>query len=161
MRNIGTHELDKGNMGGLQMIMFDAVPRCEDTCVMYETCNYKNGVKCKLKKTYIEKILQNLDSAVAVKDQTAVMQIGLMIVPLFMQLITFKIHAASLDDIMLGTRIHPVYAEIRATIKDINLILRNMGVTQAKMKSRGSGLDLLNGNSSYYDDVVKKGTLVA
>ena len=158
MKNIGDMNLYKGKMGELQLIMWDALPNCSEECSIYEDCPYgavpHKRLKCEMRRRYLESVMGSLDKGIPKKDEMSNLSVGLMIAPLFSHLISFKIFEYSTGhNIMYGKGVHPVYKEIRATIKSINDILRDLGINNKDGKDRG----LIDGNSDYYDDMIRKG----
>lgn len=161
MKGIGDMTLYKGKLGNIQLIMWDALPDCVNACTIYTSCPYVGGErqrnKCEMRRRYLESIMTSLDNAVKEKDEISVLTIGLMIVPLFQHLINFKIFETTLSHtLMARTKIHPVYKEIRQTIKEINTLLKDLGVTAGE-KNKG----YLNGDSNYYDDLIRKGQVAS
>jgi len=154
MRNLGDMTLYKGKLGDVQLIMWDALPQCVEECTIYTTCPFDKGrLKCEMRRRYLESVMKSLEEGVKKKDEISALTIGLLIAPLFQHLISFKIFEHSLGhNIMAKTKIHPIYKEIRQTIKEISGLLKDLGLTEA---SKGKGY--LDGDPDYYDELISKG----
>ena len=163
MRDIGDMTLYKGKLGDVQLIMWDALPSCNDECTLYTDCPYihddalKKRSKCEMRRRYLESVMSNLEKAIKTKDEISSITMGLMIAPLFQHLISFKIYAHSLEhSVMIKNKVHPIYKEIRATIKEINGLLSGLGITENDKKR-----NMLDGNANYYDDMIRKGQIAS
>ena len=156
MRDIGDMTLYKGKLGDVQLIMWDALPGCTTECTIYDSCPYEGTqkrLKCEMRRRYLESVMTSLEKGIKQKDEMTSLTMGLLVAPLFSHLISFKIHSHSLQhDVMVKNRIHPVFKEIRATIKEINSLLKELGFTAGDKKG-----NYLDGNASYYDDMIQKG----
>jgi len=149
----------KKAMNNLKMTMFEAIPTCNEGCPLYSECNYINeNETCILQKRYISTIIDTLDKTVRKRDDVAALKMGFMILPVFQQLISFKMTAYSLgNNVMFGNKIHPVYKEIRETIKLANYLLDSVTVLCSDDREMG----FLDGDSSYYDALLKNGEVPA
>lgn len=158
MKDIGDMTLYKGKLGDVQLIMWDALPDCTDDCKIYDECPYeKNRNKCEMRRRYLESVMKSLEAGVQKKDEMSALTVGLMVAPLFQSLISFKIYEHSLGhDVMSRTKVHPIYKEIRQTIKEISSLLKDLGITEDGKKG-----NYLDGNSEYYDEMVGKGRIVS
>lgn len=161
MKDLGGMTIYKGKLGDVQLIMWDALPDCTEECDIYFECPYVGGSrqrnKCEMRRRYLEAVMQSLDKGIKEVDEITSLTVGLLIAPLFQHLISFKIFTHGMGhNIMVGKKIHPVYKEIRQTIKEINLLLKELGLTKG-----GIDKTLLNGNSSYYDDMIQHGNIPA
>ena len=158
MKDIGDMSLYKGKLGDVQMIMWDALPDCTDECPIFDKCPYDyKRIKCEMRRRYLESVMTSLEKGVQKKDEMSALTVGLMVAPLFTALISFKIFEHSLQhQVMLRTKVHPIYKEIRQTIKEISSLLKDLGITEdTKNKS------YLDGNSEYYDEMIQKGRTVS
>ncbi len=160
MKNLGSMNLKKGTFGdsNVSLIMWDALPDCNDECSIWESCPYeKNRAKCEMRRQYVTSVINQLEKAIQIKDETSILKMGLLLMPLFNHLVDFKIthHALNGDTIIFNrgsAKIHPVYKEIRATVKMINEMLNDLGVSRED-KKRG----MLDGDSDYYETMVRNG----
>jgi len=158
MKDIGDMTLYKGKLGDVQLIMWDALPDCTDECSIYESCPYeKRRMKCEMRRRYLESVMDSLEKGVKKKDEISSLTIGLLVAPLFQSLISFKIFQHSLGhDVMMRTKVHPIYKEIRQVIKEISSLLKDLGLTEGDKKG-----NYLDGNSEYYDQMISKGRTVS
>ena len=158
MKDIGDMTLYKGKMGDVQLIMWDALPDCTDECTIYDSCPYeKRRMKCEMRRRYLESVMDSLEKGVKKKDEISALTVGLLVAPLFQALISFKIFQHSLGhDVMLRTKVHPIYKEIRQVIKEISSLLKDLGLTEGDKKG-----NYLDGNSEYYDQMISKGRTVS
>jgi len=158
MKDIGDMTLYKGKLGDVQMIMWDALPDCIEGCPIYMECPYeKKRLKCEMRRRYLESVLKSLEEGVTKKDEISALTIGLLVAPLFQSLISFKIFEHSLQhNVMLRTKVHPIYKEIRQTIKEISSLLKDLGLTEGDKKK-----GYLDGNSDYYDEMIKRGRVAS
>jgi len=160
MKDIGDMTIYKGKLGDVQLIMWDALPDCVEECPIYTTCPYasmqRRRLKCEMRRRYLESVMGSLEKGVQKKDEMSSLTIGLLTAPLFNHLISFKIFAHSLQhSVMSGRKVHPIYKEIRATIKEINGLLKDLGLT-----ADGKRGNYLDGDSDYYDTMIQKGQMV-
>jgi len=158
MKDLGSMTLYKGKLGDVQLIMWDALPECNEECSIYEECPYeKNRNKCEMRRRYLESVMESLEAGVKKKDEISSITVGLMVAPLFQSLISFKIFAHGLDhSIMLKNKVHPIYREIRQTIKEISSLLKDLGLT-----TDDKAKNYLDGNSEFYDEMIKNGRTVS
>ena len=161
MKDIGDMTLYKGKLGDVQLIMWDALPDCTDDCTIYERCPYekmaRKRLKCEMRRRYLESVMKSLETGVKQKDELSALTTGLLVAPLFQHLISFKIYEHSLQHtVAVKGRINPIYKEIRATIKEINGLLKDLGLTAGDKKG-----NYLDGNAEYYDDMIRKGQVVS
>lgn len=149
MKHIGSGIMNKGTMGKLEIVMWDAVPDCKGSCPVFNTCIYAENThkKCDLRKHYTEKVLENLREAYENADTLAVHKIGFMLIPLYQQLITFKINLMD-SEVMLKTRVNPLYKEMRDTIRLINSMLNDLNLEDS------SGRLGKDGDPKYYENFV-------
>lgn len=159
MKDLGDMTLYKGKLGDVQLIMWDALPNCSDACNIYDRCPYEgtnNRVKCEMRRRYLESVMKSLEKGIKEKDEISSITMGLLIAPLFQHLISFKIYEHSLQHtVTIKNKINPIYKEIRATIKEINSLLKDLGLTKGDTKRT-----FLDGNADYYDDMVRRGQIV-
>ena len=160
MKNIGDMTLYKGNFKDKKLISWDAVITCTDDCPINDRCPYdKSKNLCEMRRRYLESVITTLESGLKgdTIDDLDMIQVGLLLVPLFSQLVTFKIKAHSLgDQIMYGKGVHPVYKEIRQCVRSISDIIADL-----KMKGSDKKKGLLDGDSGYYDRMIRQGQVPA
>jgi len=151
MKTLGGTALNKGIINNIQLVMWDAVPECNEDCPIYDTCIYaaNHHNKCDLRKQYTNKVLQNLSTACAEADEIKVHKIGFLLIPLYQQLITFKINSLNNQhQIFEGNRINPIFKEQREVIKLITTMLDSLEIGD------GSGRLGKHGDPQYYENFV-------
>ncbi len=160
MKDIGAMTLTKGPFKGKTLISWDAVMDCTEDCPINDRCPYDRTRRlCELRRRYLESVLISVENGLKGEaiDDLDIVQVGLLLVPLFSQLVTFKIKAHSLgDQIMYGKGVHPVYKEIRQCIRSISDIIGDL-----KMKGSEKKKGLLDGDSDYYDRMIRNGQVPA
>lgn len=152
----------------VRMFCWDFAGSCSEDCGIRERCLYIKGLgistlelaaakktnTCLAQKKYLDLVY---DTIVETMEDTLTtetsMQVGLEIMPLFGQLIKFKIKEASMDEVMLSDPkgrqyINPVYKEIRETIRLIHIAMKSLGVGKAKGVV---DFDFINGDPMYYE----------
>jgi hypothetical protein len=157
-QNIGHMELFKGTKDDLSLIMFDAVPECRDDCPIMKremVCPYAKNVNkgkpCRIQRRYMQAVVNYVEKSVKKKDDQVMMKIGMMVVPIFQQLIRFKLEAHALNnDVMLGNKVHPIFKEIRETIKLADNLVNSLNPLFDVDKGRG----ILDGDADYYDKIL-------
>lgn len=164
--------LPKGisNNTNLQMFCWDPVALCEPSkCPIGDWCKYKDPpshqralsgkFKCLIQSQYMNYIYRSTflrEDRESKLTEERIHKYGLLIVPLYLQLIKLKIVELSLHNPMIvndkgGTSVHPVYKEIRETIKSINGLMRDLGVYKPP-QTPNIGRDVITyGDSDYYE----------
>ena len=149
MKNKGSLVINKGKSSGLALCSFDALTNCTmKDCCIYDSCPYNKDKNkaCGIRKQYLSHVLKTLEKVPSTLNELVGLKIGFNLIPLFSQLINMKILAHSLSgNIMRGTQIHPVFREIRQTIKLITDLLKDL---EPKDKYEN-----FTGTSSYYDEL--------
>ena len=167
---LNTLKLQKGTIQGNRFPLFDSIKDCDSSCRLVDECPYeieekKNGtpIKCKLQggflRTMMDIVLSNLPEEKP--SEYTLQKVGLMLMPLYKQLVSLQMLESSLTDIVVGeegaTKIHPVYKEIRIVSKDIDKCLRTLGVNSNVVMIAGENADprkqLYNGDPDYYSDM--------
>jgi len=137
--NFGSIALTKGSISvgkeRLQLVVWDAVEDCKgERCVIEEKCHYQKTGRCTLQFKYVSNIIQGLVEemeTVGAITPSIMNTIGLHIVPLYGHLVKFKILELGLDSPSYftekgGIKIHPVYKEIRETLRSITIATRSL-----------------------------------
>ena len=158
MKDLGDMTIYKGKLGDVQLIMWDALPECHELCPIYTECPYVGGTrqrkKCEMRRRYLEAVMSSLEKGIQEADEITSLTVGLLAAPLFQHLINFKIFTHGMGHtVMEGKKVHPVFREIRQTIKEINGLLKELGLNKNGTKS------FLNGDSEYYDRMIQNGSL--
>lgn len=120
-----------------QLVAWDCVQDCDpDRCPIGSKCMYtaKSNPKCALQTEYLQSFVDMIFSTYRYIDEADMFRIGMHLVPLYSQLCRMKIVEKSVGNVtyedMKGvTRIHPIFREIRDTVKTISSLWREMGFT--------------------------------
>jgi hypothetical protein len=126
------------------MIAIDAVRDCRgDHCPVYDKCPYAKSGKCTVERGYLEAVQNSMFDMIK-KDMTQELLNGitLRLIPLFHQLVRFQIFAYSVEEVCYTTtrgllKMHPVFREIRDTIKAIELTQRSLGLEGEYIRALG------------------------
>ena len=154
-QHIGNIELQKGRTKeGIPVVTWDAVPQCEaDACPINVLCPYEKAGKCRVRKEYITYVQSLLFGQIDKGNSMARFRIGMEVLPLFLQLITMKIHSHGATVTYLdrngNIRMNPIHRELRSCIKAINESMK--GMSEAFDNKGPKGVDTLLGDNNYYD----------
>jgi len=119
---------------GNKVVSWDVLSYClPDECPMREVCPYKkrSDVKCMVELKYVNSVFDLFIGAnMEDMDAIALNRAGLMLIPLYHQLVKLKIAAYGVRNpiVVLSNKtitIHPVYKETREVMKTINSILKD------------------------------------
>ena len=160
MTKTGSLSMYKGTLGNVQIRMWDAIPDCDVSCLNYETCPDAGSKKrCEIRRKYVDSVFKDISPSFK-KDSLSAHKAGLLLMPLYNQLITFKLAAhASQHNVYAKSKINPIFKEIRETIKLINQLLDELGIdpdTGRGIKGQKKG-GLVDGDSNYYDSLIEDG----
>lgn len=126
--------------------MWDAIGMCPQNaqCPLHLDCPYLPKIleraqvaKCAIQEHYVKYVYYNLvERNIHELDQAQLDQIGFLLLPLYVHLIKFKMIEYSLNlnnDIISVSRmgvksVHPIYKEIRETIRNISTMSWQVGV---------------------------------
>jgi hypothetical protein len=130
---------------GLRLIAIDAVRDCVGTdCPVYNKCPYAKYGKCTVEVKYLEAVMDSFYNLVK-KDmnQDLLNALSLRLMPLFHQLVRFQIFAYSVSEVCYVTargllKIHPVFKEIRETIKAIEATQKSIGLDGEYIRALGN-----------------------
>jgi hypothetical protein len=163
MKNVGSLSIYKGNIGEVQVKLWDALPTCDSSCELWEEkCPYDKTKKiCDLRKNYVENVFTSLNKAVDERDEVTMHRLGFLLMPLYTSLISIKmeIHAKNGNIRGMKGSVDPIYRELRETIRMIDLMLKDLGINKNKDEEGKKRRDLINGNAEYYDDLLNEGML--
>lgn len=148
MRDTELHRLvpTKGKTKqGHRMIAIDAVRDCRGTeCPVHDKCPYAKFGKCTVERGYLEAVQNSMFDMIK-QDMTQELLNGitLRLLPLFHQLVRFQIFAYSVEDVCYITtrgllKMHPVFREIRDTIKAIEATQSSLGLGGEYIRALGS-----------------------
>jgi len=130
---------------GLKIIMFDAVQNCRaEQCPIFNDCKYLKTGRCTVEINYLRAVFDSVNDMVG-KDTTqgVLNKVTLHLLPLFHQLIRFQIYAYSVQDVCYTTtrgqiRAHPIFKEIRDTLRSIENTQASMGIDGEYIRALGS-----------------------
>jgi len=168
-----------GEYDGKALLRWDPVTLCHEGCVIFEDCPYlkKIGHKCGLEVTYMNTVYGNIvnpDLSKGIADLLSdieLQRVGLHLMPLYQQLIRLKKEAYAVRRLVIadrkgGMKVHLIFGEIRAVIRDIGREMKELGIEDKWRKKfgrdkmvGGSGPSveelLRNGDPNYYDEISK------
>lgn len=164
MRRVELYRLKptKGFIGrtDIRFIAIDAVQNCiGDRCRVYRDCPYGAALpeKCTIEQKYMEAVIGSIKEIIGkAMDQAICNKISLHLLPLFQQLVRFQLFAYSVSDVVYTTQAgvikpHPIFKEIRDTIKSIEMTQRSLGIDGeylAALDITRSGLKRVEGRRS-------------
>lgn len=131
-----------------RIILFDAAQPCRESCPIYNKCPYEKAGKCRVEITYLKALTDSLLEDIGdAMDQRLLNKITLQLFPLFQQLIRLQIYAYSIENVVYETArgtpaVHPIFKEIRDTIRAIESTQRSMGMDS----------EFLNAFNNFYAD---------
>lgn len=164
MNSLGEMTIYKGMLDNVALAVWDAVPLCSEECILHATCPFactaeaienNQTEKCEIKTRYLNSTMRSLKKIVKKKDAKNVHLIGMMLMPLYNQLVSFKMNefAMSQDNSVVDRKgkINPIYKEIRSTMKSITDILTSMEETS------NGGTPYSDGEAGYYEELFEQG----
>lgn len=141
---VGEMRSSKGSITGdhiqgtKEIFSWDAVPNClEMDCPAYDVCTFPNhsDQKCGAIMQYAKGVQDLMfKNFVEVMDEPSLFRIGMHLSPLYIMLAKFKITELGVRFVMetnpkTGSRnVHPIYREIRETIKMIEATWKSIGI---------------------------------
>jgi hypothetical protein len=131
--NIGSANLNKGEIReGMVLKGWDSVSDCTDSdCLLVSKCNYVHKGKCGVQVAYIKNFCDTIFNTYKYLDSNCLFKVGMHLMPLYSHLCKLKIVEASISDPINTTakgliQVHPIYKEIRETLKAILMVSRDM-----------------------------------
>jgi hypothetical protein len=135
---IGDLNLDKGLVrNGVTMFAWDGVQECSpETCPAVDLCGYIHRGKCAVQMNYLRALYGAILGTYTRLDDVMLFKIGMQIIPLYVMLVRMQITELSLDSPIYtsekGTILpHPIYKEIRETLKAIHIMWKDLDITFA------------------------------
>ncbi len=144
------------------VVIWDACHNCiGDRCPISHRCEfYLTEEKCMVMYYYLDNVFRTALDTIGDKISKKEMhKIGLHLVPLYTQLVKFKIEELGIERPTYTTekgdvKMHPLYREIRSTIKMIDDMWSDLGLKRVgKNKKEVKDIEDLIGDTSYYDDM--------
>lgn len=133
-----------------QLAVWDSVPVCTTSCVAWEQCpkriaeDVKNPPKCIVRVRYITSTLDILQKGLVIDDDLTLHKVGMMLIPLYSQLCSFKIAEIGMNKdnrVLHRGKINPIYKEMRSTIQLIDKMLTELNYTGPSIKGKRSKKD--------------------
>lgn len=131
--NIGNTNLDKGKVrDDMVLKAWDSVTDCNgEECPLHGKCNHLKAGKCSVQLAYINNLCDNVLVTYKHMDKVALFKFGMHLLPLYSYLCKMKIVEAGIRDMVNITpkgmvQIHPIYKEIRETLKTILTVGRDI-----------------------------------
>lgn len=173
LTTIGGIDLNKGEIRpGITLYAWDSVQECRRECPVADRCTYPKKGKCSVQVEYLKTLYSSILSTYKYLDEPMLFKIGMQIIPLYVTLVKMQILEMSLNDPMMitekgGIAPHPVYKEIRETLKAIHMMWKDLDLSfsfggkidpSAKEKEpvEGEG-DVERGDPTYYEKISKMG----
>ena len=152
---IGRMHVMKGRDHGntKQILSWETVKPCRgERCGAYDLCEYLSrnipGSKCKVETIYLKAIAsviyRNFNT---VMDEPTMMRVGMHLMPIYQNLCRMKIIEAGVvvavdEDARGKLGLHPVYKEMRETIKLAEQTWRSLGLTDYYIESNVGNVDV-------------------
>lgn len=178
IKNVGGLSISKGRSKEVQTSVWDAIPKCNPMCTIFNLCPHnpydekdeltlifynkedEDRFKdleivctslCTLRKKYLNSCHSMLQNSIHENTDLSQHAIGMMLIPLYSHLVSFKIKEYSLGGSVMNSRggVHTIYREMRDTIRTINTILKDLGIMGDQKKG------YVNPNSTYYDTLME------
>jgi hypothetical protein len=155
--NIGSTSLDKGKIkDGLSLMGWDSVDNCSgEDCSLYDRCKHIKSGKCAVQVAYINNMCETMIEVYKHMDEGSLFKVGMHLMPLYSYLCKMKIVEAGVRDMVNITnkgivQIHPIYKEIRETLKTILRIGRDLDLFYRGVPQEGE-IDLGDENNGSRD----------
>jgi hypothetical protein len=132
---IGDLTLDKGFVReGVTLFAWDGVQECDpQICPVDHRCTYDKGGKCSVQMTYLKALYKAILGTYSYLDDAMLFKIGMQIIPLYVTLTKMQMLEMSLQSPMVasknGVMAHPVYKEIRETLKTIHTMWKDLDLS--------------------------------
>ena len=140
---LGDMGVQKGRMtndkGTFRVWTWDAVQDCQgEECPAFNVCYMVKTGKCKVQKQYMRSIfdliMHNFGKNI---DEVTMYKVGMHLIPLYRILFRLKIEELSLLRPTVKGKggaemIHPIYKEIRETLKSIELVWKSLGLNHKR-----------------------------
>ena len=143
---IGSLTLEKGEVRkDVKMFAWDGIPLCTGgifevnpddpnppvICPVNHLCTYIKRGKCAVQVKYLESLYSSVLGTYHYLDEAMLFKIGMQIIPLYVQLVKLQIVELSLHSPTymsdIGTvMVHPIYKEIRETMKTIHIMWKDL-----------------------------------
>lgn len=155
---IGIGKISKGVVAGHKVVALDFIGECPGReCKLFNDCSYAKVGPCRLRKLFLYHIVNSYVTQITDLKPIQLTKIGSLLLPLWDQLVRFKMEEATLAEITTkGGLINPIYSAIRETIKTI-LKVEAECVNQKGAIEIPSGVEELNqyGDPNFYAELTE------
>jgi len=154
---IGKMGVTKGRMGEYELYSWDAVSDClGENCSCYSACEYEKKGKCRLQLNYLKGITNIIYRNYKEKlDEPTCFRVGMHLIPMYGILCRLKMEEmmvmSPVHNTKAGIKIHPVYKEIRETIRGIENMWKNLGFVGMMGGDMNPGFKGGDIGDNYYD----------
>ena len=161
---IGKIGVTKGKLGEYELYSWDAISDClGEECACHSVCEYSKIGKCRLQLNYLKGITNIIYRNYKEKlDEPTCFRVGMHLIPLYGILCRLKMEEMMVTKTVhitkAGLKIHPIYKEIRETIKSIENMWRSLGFVGFSVVG-GGDLGFRGGEdgAGYYDAMEGEG----
>lgn len=155
---IGIGKISKGVVAGQKVVALDFIGECPGReCKLFRDCNYLKVGPCRLRKLFLYHIINSYVTQITDLKPIQLTKIGALLLPLWDQLVRFKMEEATLSEITTkGGLINPIYSAIRETIKTILRVEAECVHTKGAIEIP-SGVEELNqyGDPNFYSELTQ------
>jgi hypothetical protein len=143
---IGSLTLEKGLIRrDVKMFAWDGIQDCTGgvfevdlnnpnppvVCPVNHLCTYIKRGKCAVQVKYLESLYSSVLGTYSYLDEAMLFKIGMQIIPLYVQLVKLQIVELSLHSPVYTSEkgailVHPIYKEIRETMKTIHVMWKDL-----------------------------------
>jgi hypothetical protein len=142
---LGVAKIGKGKIEGSNGLMlyyaWDAVPDCiKERCQAYALCTYMKAGSCNFIKEGLKGLSLILFRNFAdTLTEDVLFRVGMHLMPLYKSLLKLNIQELAVERAVYADdkgmyRAHPIYKEIRETIKQLEFAWKTLGLTQPDKK---------------------------
>jgi len=136
--DINSNSMVKGEIReGLNLVSWDAIQKCnKEICPIGDECLVAPVLAnrpCAVQTQYLQSFIDTVFLTYRGLDESDAYKVGMHLVPMYSSLCRLKILEKSLENVGYFDRhgnpaIHPIYKEIRDTMKTISLLWKDIGI---------------------------------
>lgn len=147
----------------------NTIPDCnEDTCPIRNECRFKKIGKCGVQSVYVNQVANAISTMYKGCDDSEKFRIAVHLLPLYVQLGRLQmteigVNSTCYSDNKGNIKIHPVFREIRDTLRTIAVMWRELAMFEpplgtVKQIVEGEVIegDMEKGNPNYYATISKE-----
>lgn len=159
-KNIGSMEPSRGVFRGTELVSLDMARPCvPEECPVAATCIYQvdeaGSASCRLQEVYLTAVMKKMHKCVKAGSEMDTLRVGMLIMPMFMQLIQLKIHENGTPPVYKG-RVNAVLKESREVIKMLDSMLCKLGGDGRGIGGTGSNKSE-SGEAGFYEGLFEEG----